>query len=282
MVFDVPPAVVITTCADWVPDGARRHGDAARVLGRAAGRCHLAVEGGDDLTRRAQEVRTGHLDGLAGTPTRGVQGGDDRRAARVGRRRGGGRRRGTELELEPPDDFDLRRCPWCSAWPCGEDGAAVWAAVGGGALGPPPLPPPPLVPSVTARAPAATRSKAAATHTAISSGLRPPRRRSGGRRWASPSAGVDSSSNRMSTAWVGGPPSCTSRARCAAAAMAPRARTPGCPRRVWLAVVAVGIVPDHCSNSSGFHFPIGRVACLLRHAAVLLGVGASSVRPWRA
>jgi isocitrate dehydrogenase (NAD+) len=37
---------------------------------------------------------------------------------------------------------------------------------------------------------------------------------------------------------------------------------PGCPRGVRLAVVAVGIVPDHCSNSSGFLVPTGHAACL--------------------
>ena len=166
-VFDVPPAVVITTCAVWVPDGAGGTVTLHVFCGGAAGRGHLAVEGGDDLTRRAQEVGARHLDGLAGAATRRVN------AAMTGGPLALGRPP-SWLSCSTGSNWPARRpapAPCAGLRPCGKDGEAACAAVEVEA-GPPGPPPPTLVPSVTARAPAATRTRAAATHTAISSGLR--------------------------------------------------------------------------------------------------------------
>src|SRR5580658_8866456 len=94
------------------------------------------------------------------------------------------------------------------------------AVTGPGAVGVP-LPP---VPSDTASAPAATSTRAATTHTATSSGFR---LRAVTASSAAAGGGTTSGSRQ---APVGGPVhSVDWRARCDAAAMAPRARIPGDP-----------------------------------------------------
>ncbi len=220
MVFDVPPAVVITTCAVSEPDGARWDGDTARVLGRASRRSHLAVERRDDLTRGAQEVRAGDLDGLAGTAAGGVERRDHGRPARVGRRCGGGRRGGARVARR-------RRRPAASAsWRPVRGGRAGGLRRGRGRVARsttacrslratrPGRPPPPG----SWRPRPTRRPRAGCAGRRIAGGVT---------RGQGPEAG--DRPNGISTARVGGPPSWTSRARRAAAAIAPRARTPGVP-----------------------------------------------------